>query len=456
MDIFYFHLFSFFPSLFSPTNFSFMKKMTLFFAAVSAFFAATAQNNTLHQVIVMNEGVYNYTTMQQDVPVTIGAYNPNSKTYHIFDTIEGSRFSTEVLVENGVIYAAADNKINMYDANNYQLLHTASVPGVRAMAIWNNHLLVSRGEYLVNYNSYFQVYDKNNLSFVYELPVGAGPDYASDKIVVKGDSAYVAVNNGFDWGNYKGLIGVVNLNGQTYTREITLTDSATNPENLMLAGNQLLTVNNNDFSKSSVSVINPMLGANSSKLVVNNAGCATSALSVINGNPYVLYQAFGDNQLGKFDVTNNQVASPVMINKGIYGIAVNPINNEIYTGVTDFVSFGKVYIHYANGFPRDSFNVSVNPSGIAFDLRQASGLSAVELNNQLTVVNNLVTDQLVYSLNSTKNENLSIVSADGKVVKTCVSNANATTNTVNVSDLSAGVYMLKWNAASTSIRFVKQ
>ena len=145
-----------------------------------------------------------------------------------------------------------------------------------------------------------------------------------------------------------------------------------------------------------------------------------------------------------------------MINKGIYGIAVNPINNEIYTGVTDFVSFGKVYIHYANGFPRDSFNVSVNPSGIAFDLRQASGLSAVELNNQLTVVNNLVADQLVYSLNSTKNENLSIVSADGKVVKTCVSNANATTNTVNVSDLSAGVYMLKWNAASTSTRFVKQ
>lgn len=433
-----------------------MKKMTLLLAAFTAYFAATAQTNTLHQVIVMNEGVYNYTTMQQDVPVTIGAYNPSSKTYHIFDTIQGSRFSTEVLVENGVIYAAADNKINMYDANNYQLLHTASVPGVRAMAIWNNHLLVSRGEYLVNYNAYFQVYDKNTLAFIYELPVGSGPNYASDKIVVKGDSAYVAVNNGFDWGNYKGLIGVVNLNGQSYAREITLADSATNPENLMLAGNQLLTVNNNDFSKSSVSVLNPNVGSNSTKLVVNNAGCATSALSVINGNPYVLFQAFGDNQLGKFDVNNNQVAAPVMINKGIYGIAVNPINNEIYTGVTDFVSFGKVYIHYANGFPRDSFNVSVNPSGIAFDVRQANGINTIETSNQLTIVNSLVNDQLIYSLNSTKNETVSILSADGKVVKTSLANANTTTNTINVNDLSAGVYMLKWDNNGTSVRFVKQ
>ena len=430
--------------------------MTLFFAAVSAFFAASDQTNTLHQVIVMNEGVYNYTTLQQDVPVTIGTYNPNSKVYHVFDTIEGSRFSTEVLVENGIIYAAADNKINMYDANSYHLLHTASVPGVRAMAIWNNQLLVSRGEYLVSYPSYFQVYDKNNLSFVYELPVGAGPNYASDKIVVKGDSAYVAVNNGFDFGNYKGLIGVVNLNGQSYTREITLADSATNPENLMLAGNQLLTVNNNDFSKSSVSVINPILGANSSKLVVNNAGCATSALSVINGNPYVLYQAFGDNQLGKFDVANNQVASPVMINKGIYGIAVNPINNEIYTGVTDFVSFGKVYIHYANGFPRDSFNVSVNPSGIAFDIRQANGVESISANNQLTIVNSLVNDNLVYALNSSKSEKMSILSADGKTVKVMQTNANTATNTINVSDLSTGVYLLKWEANGSSVRFVKQ
>lgn len=404
----------------------------------------------------MNEGVFNYTTMQQDVPVTIGAYNPSSKTYHIFDTIEGSRFSTEVLVENGFIYAAADNKINMYDANTYQLLHTASVPGVRAMAIWNNQLLVSRGEYLVNYTAYFQVFDKNNLSFIYELPVGAGPNYASDKIVVKGDSAYVAVNNGFDWGNYKGIIGVVSLNGQSYTREITLADSATNPENLMLAGDQIMSLNNNDFSKSSVSVINPVLGANSSKLVVNNAGCATSALSVINGNPYVLFQAFGDNQLGKFDVVNNQVTSPVMINKGIYGIAVNPINNEIYTGVTDFVSFGKVYIHYANGFPRDSFDVSVNPSGIAFDIRQANGLNVLLATNELTVVNTLVSDNLVYALNSSKSETLHILSADGKEVKTIHSSANAATNNVNVNDLKNGVYMLKWNDASNSVRFVKQ
>ena len=169
-----------------------------------------------------------------------------------------------------------------------------------------------------------------------------------------------------------------------------------------------------------------------------------------------MFQAFGDNQLGKFDVANNQVASPVMINKGIYGIAVNPINNEIYTGVTDFVSFGKVYIHYANGFPRDSFNVSVSPSGIAFDIRQANGVETVAINNQLAIVNSLVSDNLIYALNSSKTEKMSIVSADGKIVKTMQTNANTATNSVNVSDLSVGVYMLKWEAAGSSVRFVKQ
>jgi len=407
-------------------------------------------------VIVLNEGYYNYSTLSQDVPVTIGTYNPVTKIYHTFDTIHNSRFASDVIIDNGFIYAAADNKINMYDANSYALVHSATVPGVRKLAVWNNQLLVSRGEYLVTYNSYFQVYNKQNLSFIYDLPTTAGPQFAADQMVVSDDSAYVAINNGFDFGNYKGLIGVVNLNNQSYSRELALADSATNPENLMLAGTDLVTLNNNDFSKSSVSKIGIGTANSSTKVVVNGSGCSTSALAVVTSSNYVLYQAFGDNQLGKYDLATEQVVAPIAINKSIYGIAVNPINNEIYTGVTDFSTFGKIYIHYANGFPRDSFQVSVNPGNIAFDVRLTNGIQNTATKANLQIIETICQNELQVISNTTKVSNLSIVDLTGRTVQTFSYQAASGIQKVNVAGLSAGIYTVKSNDGSDGVRFVKQ
>jgi hypothetical protein len=343
----------------------------------------------------------------------------------------------------------------MYDANSYALVHSANVPGVRKLAIWNNQLLVSRGEYLVTYNSYFQVYNKLNLNFIYDLPVTAGPQYAADQIVVSNDSAYVAINNGFDFGNYKGLIGVVNLNNQSYSRELILADTATNPENLMLAGNDLVTLNNNDFSKSSVSKIGIGTSNSSTKVVVNGSGCSTSALAVVTSSNYVLYQAFGDNQLGKYDLATEQVVAPISINKSIYGIAVNPINNEIYTGVTDFSTFGKIYIHYANGFPRDSFQVSVNPGSMAFDVRLTNGIQNFTSKSNLQVIETICQNELQVISNTTKVANLSIVDMTGRTVQSFIYQAASGIQKIDIAGLNAGVYMVKSNDGSESVRFVK-
>ncbi len=433
-----------------------MKKNLLSFALLLLAMTATfAQQAYLNQVIVLNEGYYNYTTQTQDVPVTIGTYNPTTKVYHAFDTIAGSRFATDVLVDNNTIYAAADNKINMYDANSYALLHSVAVPGVRKLAIWNNQLLVSRGEYLVTYNSYFQVYDKSNLSFIYDLTTANGPQYAADKIVVQNDIAYLAVNNGFDFGNYKGLIGVIDLTNHTYGAEIQLPNAATNPENLMIAGGtDLVTLNNNDFTNSSVSKIGIGSGTGTTNIVVSGSGCSTSALAAITGTHYVLYQAFGDMQLGKYDLNNNTIAAPVAINKSIYGIAINPMNNEIYTGVTDFSTFGKVYIHYANGFPRDSFNVSVSPGNMAFDFRINSGIEQVNANEGLKVINSLVENQVEISVNTEKATSISIIDAAGKTVQTGMYNPSVKIQQFDVTTLANGMYLIR-SGNGASARFIK-
>ena len=123
-------------------------------------------------------------------------------------------------------------------------------------------MFVSRGDYdpvtfgPLLFNSYFQVYDKSDLSFVYEIDTVTGPKWATQNIIVDENLVYVAINNGFDSGNEEGLIGVIDANSLDYISEFDLGDNGKNPDNMMLYENNLYTVNNKDWSGSSISQIN--------------------------------------------------------------------------------------------------------------------------------------------------------------------------------------------------------
>src|SRR5690242_10274705 len=134
-------------------------RITLFFAIfVLALFNANAQTE-VYRVIVLNEGHYDYTNQIQTVPVTIGSYNPGSRIYQTFDTIYNARFATCVIIDGNSIYAAVDSFIIQYDKTTYQEINRTVLRGVRKLAVWNNQLLASRGEYLMTFSSYFEVYE---------------------------------------------------------------------------------------------------------------------------------------------------------------------------------------------------------------------------------------------------------------------------------------------------------
>ncbi|MCH8904416.1 MAG: hypothetical protein IIA45_10935 [Bacteroidetes bacterium] len=161
----------------------------------------------LHQVIVLNEGRYDYAADTQAVAVTIGTYDPVTGIYSDFDTITEARFASDVQIHGDFIYVAADTLLIKYDKYSLERVATQTVKGIRKIALWNNLVLVSRGEFLATFNAYFQVFNQSDLSFIYEIDTVMGPKYASGGIAVIGDTAYVAVNNGFDWGNYVGYWG---------------------------------------------------------------------------------------------------------------------------------------------------------------------------------------------------------------------------------------------------------
>ena len=120
----------------------------------------------VHQVLVLNEGYFDYTTQQIIEPVTIGSYDPINKIYTEVAVIDSARFASDMIIDDGYFYVTADNKILKYDLNNYVLLEEVTVQGARNLAISGDNLFVTRGEYMVTFDSYLQVYDKDDLSFV--------------------------------------------------------------------------------------------------------------------------------------------------------------------------------------------------------------------------------------------------------------------------------------------------
>ena len=125
--------------------------------------------NYIHQVLILNEGYFDYQANQIMDPVTIGSYNPNTQTYTTIDTINGARFASDIIVDESCFYIAADNTLYKYDKNTYNLIATQQIPGIRNLAIYQDKILISRGEYLTSYNSYLQIYSKIDLSCKYNL-----------------------------------------------------------------------------------------------------------------------------------------------------------------------------------------------------------------------------------------------------------------------------------------------
>lgn len=342
-----------------------MKKIYLSVATGFLAMAVNAQQPQLNQVIILNEGPFGG-------PVTIGSYDPVSKNYSVFDTI-AARFASDVLIENGIIYVAADTLLIKYDADTKQQLDMQTVPGIRELATWNNQLLATRGDY-VFVPTYFQVYDKNTLDLIYEIDTISG-DAAEVKVV--GDTAYVAVN---DFGSM-GKLAVIDLNNQVLDREIDLGPDGLNPENVEIGKNgKIYTVNSLDWSDISVTKYDVNSSTFQSIKLGASSGCGASALSHMGQ----IYFQQGDNfngtteilerNLGVYDAqTSLGFWDTLMVNKQIYGMGIDSVNGRIYLSATDFFSFGKIFLFDFYGNATDSFDVGITPGSIAMDVRTAVG-----------------------------------------------------------------------------------
>ena len=400
---------------------------------------STFAQSFLNQVIVLNEGHYDYVTQQITKPVTVGYYIPQTNTYTTFDTIENARFATDVSVDDQFIYVSADAQLLKYDLNTHALILSQNIPGIRKIAVWHNKILVTRGEYGLSYNSYFQAYNKSDLSFEFELDTLSGPHYSTDGIIVKDDICYLAINNGFVWGNAVGIVGRVDLSSNNYLTEIPLGADGINPENIMLSGNKLYTLNNKDYTNASISSID-LSNTNVITTNLNNAGgCQGSALV----SDHIAYQTYNENFIGRFDITSQNISDSLFINHTIYAMGSDTVNNHIYTSETDFTSYGLVLIYDNNGGLLNAFVAGVTPGKFAFDYRSMSSAGAINEQPSMLVYPNPATDMLtVASTNQNANSILTLTSMDGRIVFQSVFENKNFVEHIDLSKMCAGSYLL--------------
>ena len=391
----------------------------------------------LHQVLILNEGYYDYNSATIVTPVTVGSYNPSTQTYQEVSTISNMRFASDLVIDGNAYYVAADSKILKYDLNGHQVIAEVNCPGVRNLAVSQGKLIATRGEYLTTYDSYVHVYDATSLQLIQAIDTVTGPKWAAQNIAIIGDNAYIAVNNGYEWGNEKGIVGALDLTTLTYGNEIDLGPDGKNPDNLMVYNGKLYTVNNKDWSGSSVSEISLVSGvANTVNLANAGTGCGTSALR----DDQLVYQISMETTLNAFDMSVMNTTGPVVGHQTTYyELAQEPVSGNLYCSETDFFSFGTVHVFDGTNTEISQFAVSTSPGTVVFDVRPSVGLT--EIPEALTLypnpANEVVTvnqagEKLVYAL-------------DGTLL------LSSNELTLNISSLSQGMYVISVNGQQTTL-----
>lgn len=322
----------------------------------------------LKQIIVLNEGSFDFTTGQITEPVSLGAWDPVFNTYEKKLIIPQVRFASDLILDGNSVWIAADNKILQVKLADWSILNSIDVIGVRKIALYNDKLIVTRGEYLTQLSAYVEIYHKANLSKLFDIPFQMMP-YTAENIVINDHFAYIAVNNGFEFGKEVGKVLKLDLDILKWVETIELGEKGKNPENLMIVNDYLYSLNNRNYTGSSISSINlSSTEVNTYELSDVSSLCGTSTLIP----QQIIYQEYGETHLSRFDLNTQQSGFLKEMDKSFYGMAYDPQSQWICTGVTDFFSYGKVYIFDKQFDLISDFATGIAPAYFVFQYGAAS------------------------------------------------------------------------------------
>ena len=343
--------------------------------------SVNGQVEVVNSVWVMNEGG------SMETP-SVGVYNPTEATFTQVMEFEEAEFTTDIIIADGAAFAAADNMIYRFDLDTYEVEATVEMEGIRKLAYYNGSIYATRGEFdsetwgSVEFETYFVWFNSETLLWEGELPATEGVSFDAEDLVIKNGVAYIAINNAFTWGDEVGLLGVYDIETGEYT-EHDLGEEGKNTVHLKVTENEVLMVNNTDWSATSLSRVElPSLGA--AEVIVNtltvagvSSGC--NAASLIGDE--LVFQIEEEIGMRKASVSDLTPAAEMWgpATDVYYRMAVSPVNGNVYATVTNFIDEAEVQILDVTGTLISSFQAGAIPGGMAFDVRTVVGMTHLDM-----------------------------------------------------------------------------
>ena len=339
------------------------------------------QVEVLNSVWVMNEGG------SMETP-SVGVYNPTEATFTQVMEFEDAEFTTDIIIADGAAFAAADNMIYRFDLDTYEVEASVEMEGVRKLAYYDGSIYSTRGEFdsetwgSVEFETYFVWFNAETLLWEGELPATEGVGFDAEDLVIKNGVAYIAINNAFTWGDEVGLLGVYDIETGEYT-EHDLGEEGKNTVHLKVTENEVLMVNNTDWSATSLSRVElPSLGADEAlvnTMTVAGVSSGCNAASIIGDE--LVFQIEDEIGMRKASVSDLTPAAEMWgpATDVYYSMVVSPVNGDVYATVTNFIDEAEVQILDVAGTLISSFQAGAIPGGMAFDVRTVVGINHLDM-----------------------------------------------------------------------------
>ena len=340
--------------------------------------AALAQD----ELWVLNEGRFDWSTGEVVEAPSLGRIDMATLDYQALLAFDGAAYATDLEMAGDVAVVVLENRVVKVDLTSGQILANANLLGAQEAALLSDGtVVVTRGGVdPINYEplplaSYLVWLDGADLTFEGELVPSQGPSAPSQEIAVLNDVVYIGVNNGWEWGQEVGRLGRWSPQESTY-EEWNLGEGAVNPVALHARDGHLFTVNNGDWSSTSVSRVSldavPFV---ETALLANvSAGCNASAFV---GDDLAL-QIDGETGLRLLNGTSLTWSESILNPQApaAYSLAVHDAFGWVCSGVTDFASFGEVQIHTTSGDLIATVPVGTAPGTLVW---RTNPVSAVEV-----------------------------------------------------------------------------
>ena len=336
----------------------------------SLLFSVTAQAQ--NELWVLNE-----------TPPSLGRVDLTSFAYQEVLSFEDAGFATDLEIQDDAAVVVLENRVVKVDLMSGQIVADTELLGAQEAALLEDGtVVVTRGGLddawqPLNLTSHLVWLDGDDLGLEGELLPTEGPTLPSQEIVVVDGKVYIAVNNGWAFGQEVGRLGCWDVEQDTYS-EWDLGEGAENPVALHVLGGDLFTVNNGDWSGTSVT--RASLGDLSSTTTVAldgvSVGCNASAFV----DTKLAVQISGENGLRLLDGPSMVWEEGAVLNAdapSAYSLITHPTYGWTCAGVTDYVTFGEIQIRTAEGEWLATVPVGVSPGSLAWRSSEVANLGEV-------------------------------------------------------------------------------